>query len=227
MLRADLNRQEGGYGGSRTRATQCRPERFTKAGLGFSLESVWNEDLDVFRNKDRSLRLSVLTLRSHVTNTCCVPDLLSRLRIQCFCPTIFIEFLPRAKSCTIRTLFREDFLLGGVPTCRGAETESPPPRRTPSHVATGRWSKAKNRHRCRIGKHAPPSSGFRRVFTNARFLSLSAVPATTSHLVIASSWPPRSAALPRRSSFVPTLPVSGSWSGPPQSAAVSFLITLG
>lgn len=130
MLRADLNRQEGGYGGSRTWATQCRPECFTKAGLGFSLESVWNEDLDVFRNKDRSLRLSVLTLRSHVTNTCCVPDLLSRLRIQCFCPTIFIEFLPRAKSCTIRTLFREDFLLGGIPTCRGAETESPPP-----HVA--------------------------------------------------------------------------------------------
>lgn len=137
MLRANLNRREGGYGGSRTRATQCRPERFTKAGLGFSLESVWNEDLDVFRNKDRSLRLSVLTLRSHVTNTCCVPDLLSRLRIQCFCPTIFIEFLPRAKSCTIRTLFREDFLLGGVPTCRGAETESPPPH--VAHPLTSPW----------------------------------------------------------------------------------------
>nr|KAF6447375.1 hypothetical protein HJG63_011837 [Rousettus aegyptiacus] len=110
---------------------------------------------------------------------------------------------------------------------RSRNREPPPPRRTPSHVATGRWSKARNRHQCRIGKHAPPSSGFRRVFTNARFLSPSAVPATMSHLVIASSWPPRSAALPRRSSFVPTLPVSGSWSGPPQSAAVSFLITLG
>lgn len=127
MLRADLNRREGGYGGSRTWATQCRPERFTKAGLGFSLESVWNEDLDVFRNKDRSLRLSVLTLRSHVTNTCCVPDLLSRLRIQCFCPTIFIEFLPRAKSCTIRTLFREDFLLGAFRRAEEQKQRAPPP----------------------------------------------------------------------------------------------------